>query len=132
MGTENVPEIVWQRKTYLSARQTAANVTSSIFEGKEIDSEGFVKYANDVFEWLFQEQEKIKDKKPHPDIKPELPNPEQMKIIEHIALKLSINPITEALKETILDWAEEKKKSRMYPYHISSVVEFINWYKERK
>ena len=62
MTNDNVSPDTWKRKDYLSARQTSANVTSYIFQGKEIDADTFLEYSGKVFCWLFQEQEKFADK----------------------------------------------------------------------
>lgn len=56
MSNENLSDEVWRRKDDLSARQTAANVVGYIFEGKEIDSDAFLDYAEKIRAWLFTNQ----------------------------------------------------------------------------
>lgn len=129
---QQVSEETWKRKDYLSARQTAANVTSYVFEGKEVKSEDFIKYAESIFVWLFQEQTPLPKSVAPPVNKPvavELPTPtlEQNKILESISKQLNM-PV-DSIKPITLIWAKIVTGKETYPSKDSSVSKFIEWYK---
>jgi hypothetical protein len=127
---QTVSDDVWKRKDYLSAKQTAANVTSYVFEGKEISADDFILFAGKIFDWLFQEQT------PLPDLKPskcpvlgepqELPTPtlEQQKVLELIAAKLN-RKVDDNLKRSVLDWVNRTYAKTVYPSKESNVEKFV-------
>lgn len=138
MKKENniVDELVWRRKEYLSARQTAANVTSYVFEGKEIKSADFLKYAEDIREWLWQEQLPFQEAPPKPveittvmPISVPMPNLLQKTVIDAIAAGGFSNDVF--LWKEVLDFAEETYKVRTYPQKMETVGAFIKWKNEK-
>ncbi len=120
---EKVDELVWKKKDFLYARQTAANVTSAVFEGKEILSEDFMKYADDIFNWLFQEQDKLKTEQ-----QGVLPTPTQaqQKILEAIAHEVGVE-VNDDLKLKVITWANEVHTIRKYPESQKSILEIVKY-----
>lgn len=127
----NVSDDVWRKKDDLSARQTAANVTGYIFEGKGdvIDSTSFLEYAEKIRAWLFVNQDPMPDAKRKSVESKTLPTPTlaQKKVLD--AIKEKIQQL--GIEQDVLDWAEEVHKVRKYPESVKSVEAFIKWHNER-
>ena len=134
-------KVAFKKKDLLYARQTAANVTSAIFEGKEIDSNIFIDYAGVVFDWLFQEQDKL-DERNVPQIgntsKPDVPTPsvEQKKVLDAIFNKLNLtfdgnSPcISEIeIQKKVLQYSTKVANvvNPTYPKSMASVDKIVNW-----
>jgi len=135
---------VWAKKDHLSARQTAANCTSYIFQGTGVDIESLKKYADEIFTWLFQEQDKIAVKVPKvvkkkatkevpPTESDSLPVPTaaQKKILDTICVQLpEISP--KEVQQKVLQYSTEvaKKSTPQYPTSKLAVEPIVKWLKE--
>lgn len=123
MKENNISEDIWKKKDLLSAKQTSANVTSYIFEGKEIDVDTFLEYAEKIFQYLFQGQNNRQEMSSSLVI-PE-PTAAQKKIVDEINRQVGKD-----VRADILNWAEKMVGKRIYPAKSESVDKFIQWYDE--
>jgi hypothetical protein len=134
-------KLAFKKKDLLYARQTAANVTSAIFEGKEVDSDTFIEYADKVFDWLFQEQEKLDVSnvpntstnsvpKPVSGFEPPKPTVEQKKVLDAIFSKVGYDGmIWEDMCQKVLNYSTEVAgvSNPTYPKSMASVDKIVEW-----
>lgn len=124
----------FKKKDYLYARQTASNVTASVFEGKEIDSEGFIEYADKIFNWLFQEQDPL-DKSPverSPTSIIPKPTVDQVPILKAVMEQTGLDK--ESVCIGVLDYSTNvlHKTVATYPTKMESVAGIVEYLNERK
>ena len=136
MSNEKIDAEVWARKDDLSARQTAANVTGYVFEGKEVLIENFIEYAEKIRAWLFTNQKLTVDvtapKMPETSGTQVLPQPTlaQQKTLEYIAVELKTE-LNDKLKNEVLDFVEQTYQKRLYPSKIPTADKFVAWYQNK-
>ena len=137
-----IDPLVWAKKDHLSARQTAANCTSYIFQGTGVDIEYLKKYADEIFNWLFQEQDKLDVKVPEVSKRDNLPTPtesdsvpvptaDQKKVLDAICVHLpKLAP--KEVQQRVLQYSTEVagKSSPQYPTNILAVEPIVKWLKE--
>jgi len=123
---DKVSEDVWKKKDLLSARQTSANVTSYVFEGKEVDSEAFLEYAEKIFQWLYQDQDSPKS---NPAKELPKPTPEEKEVLDKIVEKLDLT--RDEVYAKVLEYTEKVYKKRVYPKNIATIEKFLTWLKEK-
>lgn len=129
---ENVDEATWRRKDDLSARQTAANVTGYVFEGKEPDIDAFLEYSEKIRKWLFENQlpvespekkektakkDKTIDEEPAESTDTPQPTQQQDKVLKAIAKKVKVK--AEVVRQKVYEHYNK------YPRNEKSIDEII-------
>ena len=121
----------FKKKDDMYMRQTASNCTSLVFEGKEIESEVFIDYAEKIYSWLKGQDNTAAS--PVPTVKTEpLPTPQlaQKNILDLIASKLDMSEAE--VRPIVHKWCKETYDVD-YPSKPKAVDIFLNWYnRERK
>ena len=56
-------KLAFKKKDYLYARQTAANCAAEVFSGKSVPFAEYKAYSDSIFDWLFQDQDRLPEKK---------------------------------------------------------------------
>jgi hypothetical protein len=142
MANNDISPEVWAKKDDLSARQTAANVTGYVFEGKEVPSKDFLKYAEDIRKWLFinqtplpkKESKKEQVKKDKATENPTIPTPTlvQKPILDNLQKETGLSSVE--LYPLVLEWSLTCAgvQNPTYPTKESSIKLFLDWLGEKK
>jgi len=125
----------FKKKDDMYMRQTASNCTSLVFEGKEIESEVFIEYAQKIYSWLKGQDNTAAS--PVPTVKTEppvdevpIPQLSEKNLLDIIASKLDM--LEKDIRPEVYRWAKTKYNCN-YPTKIKGVDLFLEWYKnERK
>lgn len=126
-------KLAFKKKDYLYARQTASNVTASVFEGKEIDLEGFIEYADKIFNWLFQEQDPLPDTVPverSPTSVIPKPTADQVPVLKAVMEQTGLDKDSVCIG--VLDYSTNvlHKTVPTYPTNMESVGKIVEWINE--
>ncbi len=116
---------VFRLKDYLNSRMSSLKAASVIHEGDGSTPKDVLKDANEYFEYLFQEQDKLKTEPAKQAVLP-TPTQAQQKILEAIAHEIGVE-VNDDLKLKVLTWAFKAHNIRKFPESQGSIPEIVKY-----
>jgi hypothetical protein len=115
-------------KDILSSRMSALKAASLLYESMGADLghpvETVKKAADEYFEWLMQDQDRVDE--PKQNVLP-TPTADQQKVLDAVYDKVGHGMTLLQIRERLADWVESKCGDRYLPSNMSNVPEIIEW-----